>query len=111
MLERAGEIGVITARVNIPDKLRKALNINVIEHITPDKSARQVGTLIPHYPVHFNRIKSEINVKYPGMPYLVAAGLIGKSYCAEIQRQGGIALDIGALIDCWDGLYLSLIHI
>ena len=56
LLERAGEIGVITARVNIPDKLRKALNINVIEHITPDKSARQVGTLIPHYPAHFNRI-------------------------------------------------------
>ena len=105
LLERAGEIGVITARVNIPDKLRKALNINVIEHITPDKTAKQIGTLIPHYPVHFNRIKSEINVKYPGMPYLVAAGLIGKSYCAEIQRQGGIALDIGALIDCWDGLY------
>lgn len=39
------------------------------------------------------------------MPYLVAAGLIGKGYCAEIQNQGGIALDIGALIDCWDGRY------
>ncbi|MDO6537652.1 hypothetical protein Q4524_03550 [Alteromonas stellipolaris] len=105
LLERAGEIGVVTARQNIPDKLRKALNIKVVEHITPDKSARQVGTFIPHYPKHFNRIKNEINVKYPGMPYLVAAGLIGKGYCAEIQRQGGIALDIGALIDCWDGRY------
>lgn len=105
LLERAGHIGVITARADIPQKLRECLNIKVTEHITPDKSARQVGHFVPHYPEHFERIKSSINVEYNGMPYLVAAGLIGKGYCAEIQQQGGIALDIGALIDCWDGRY------
>lgn len=105
LLERAGSIGVITARADIPKKLQDCLKIKVAEYITPDKSARQEGTFTPHYPEHFERIKREIKVHYPGMPFLVAAGLIGKGYCAEIQRQGGIALDIGALIDCWDGRY------
>ena len=32
-------------------------------------------------------------------------GLIGKGYCEVIKAKGGIALDVGALIDCWAGIY------
>jgi hypothetical protein len=35
--------------------------------------------------------------------YLVAGGLLGKLYCDRIKRSGGVAVDIGALIDGWMG--------
>ena len=43
-------------------------------------------------------------VDFPGMLFLVGAGLFGKLYCAEIKRQGGIALDLGSLLDAWAGV-------
>lgn len=39
----------------------------------------------------------------PGELWLVAAGFLGKIYCDDIRRRGGIALDIGSLADYWLG--------
>ncbi|MBJ3776710.1 hypothetical protein [Acuticoccus mangrovi] len=39
----------------------------------------------------------------PGEVWLVAAGFLGKIYCEDIRRRGGIALDIGSLADHWMG--------
>jgi len=33
----------------------------------------------------------------------VGAGLIGKAYLPLIKAQGGVALDLGALLDAWEG--------
>lgn len=41
---------------------------------------------------------------YRGAPYLVAAGLMGKLICEKIRRNGGIAIDIGSIVDGWSGL-------
>lgn len=38
-----------------------------------------------------------------GQVWLVAAGLLGKIYCDRIKKHGGIALDIGSLVDDWMG--------
>jgi hypothetical protein len=35
--------------------------------------------------------------------FLVAGGLLGKFYTATIRRHGGIALDVGSLVDAWTG--------
>ena len=39
-----------------------------------------------------------------GQVFLIGAGLIGKHYCHVVKTNGGIALDVGALMDAWDGL-------
>jgi len=38
-----------------------------------------------------------------GRLFLVGAGGLGKIYCSEIKRAGGIALDVGSLFDGWAG--------
>ena len=55
----------------------------------------------PHYPDCFQKICSEITVNYPGEVFLVAAGFLGKIYCNIIKKKGGIALDIGSIVDYW----------
>jgi tetratricopeptide (TPR) repeat protein len=56
-----------------------------------------------HFPDRFERICDEIVVNYPGEVFLVAAGFLGKFYCDIIKRRGGIALDIGSIVDQWLG--------
>ncbi|NEO50760.1 MAG: hypothetical protein F6K55_44445, partial [Moorea sp. SIO4A3] len=55
----------------------------------------------PHYPYYFDKICSEITVSYPGEVFLVAAGFLGKIYCNSIKNLGGIALDVGSIVDYW----------
>ena len=54
-----------------------------------------------HYPNRFNEICQSIEVAYPGEVYLVGAGYLGKIYCQIIKSKGGIALDVGSMLDYW----------
>jgi hypothetical protein len=56
-----------------------------------------------HYPAAFERILAELSKPHHGRLFLVAGGLLGKFYCAAIRANGGIALDIGSLVDAWTG--------
>jgi hypothetical protein len=56
-----------------------------------------------HYPAVFERMQAELATPHNGRLILVAAGLLGKFYCATIRAHGGIALDIGSLVDGWTG--------
>lgn len=40
----------------------------------------------------------------PGLVVLVGAGILGKIYCARIKALGGVALDLGSMMDLWAGL-------
>ncbi|MFM7228321.1 MAG: hypothetical protein ACKO2F_01620 [Cyanobacteriota bacterium] len=57
-----------------------------------------------HYPVVYWQTLDWIAAQAaPGRLFLVGAGLLGKMYCAAIRRQGGVAVDVGSLIDlCGD---------
>lgn len=57
----------------------------------------------PHYPQAFRRVREQIR-RNGKQVYLVAGGVFGKIYCADIKKAGGIAIDIGSLIDQWVGL-------
>lgn len=57
-----------------------------------------------HYPEQFNRVErwmSKIHVA--GNPCLVGAGVIGKIYCNWFRDRGGIAIDVGAVMDLFAG--------
>ncbi len=55
-----------------------------------------------HYPDRYEQIVSKLEV-LPGEVFLVGAGILGKAYCALIRRRGGIALDLGSVMDYWLG--------
>ena len=63
-----------------------------------DNSARSA-----HYPDEFERVCERLKRPLAGKTFLVGAGLVGKKYLQAIKDNGGIATDVGALLDAWDG--------
>jgi hypothetical protein len=57
-----------------------------------------------HFPTCYNLIMKELQADLSGKIFLVGAGGLGKTYCAEIKRHGGVALDVGSLFDGWSGM-------
>ena len=37
----------------------------------------------------------------PAWHFLVGAGVLGKIYCDRIKARGGVALDVGSILDSW----------
>jgi hypothetical protein len=74
--------------LEIPDIFRK---------ISPDK-------VVQNYREQLEDVLNRQLVEFPGMLYLVGGGLYGKLHCQLIKSQGGIALDIGSLVDAWLGI-------
>ncbi|SOC48453.1 hypothetical protein SAMN05892877_1704 [Rhizobium subbaraonis] len=61
-----------------------------------------VGT---QYPDAFKRIMRQMADRVgPGSLVLVGAGLLGKIFCGEAKRLGGVGIDLGSVIDAWCGL-------
>lgn len=56
-----------------------------------------------HFPERYAAILREMTLPRPGAVVLVAAGLLGKIYCARVKELGGIAIDIGSVVDAWMG--------
>ncbi len=80
------------------------LEVRSIHLIPPEKGhAAEFGIDLGgvHYPDRYDQLCEEINVSYPGEVFLVAAGFIGKIYCKIIKERGGIALDVGSMVDYW----------
>jgi len=57
----------------------------------------------PHYPEVFQDIRERLRVRRPGEIFLVGAGPLGKVYCHWVKAAGGIALDVGSVLDVWAG--------
>lgn len=108
LIVRAKSVTLIHCSPTLPDRLRQVLGIEV-EHIRiPDMAAHRDrwpdddGTE-SIYPDSYDRVQRTINVPQHGRLVLIGAGIPGKAYAATIKRQGGIALDLGGLLDAWDG--------
>ena len=57
----------------------------------------------PHFPDVYDSIASWIKETCPAL-VLVAGGVFGKIYSGMIRESGGVAIDIGSLVDSWMGL-------
>lgn len=56
-----------------------------------------------HFPDRFKDLMHELNRPLHGELFLVAGGILGKMYCSRIKKSGGVALDVGSVIDAWMG--------
>ena len=109
-----------------PDLIRQATNLSVIT-CYPElliRLHRKCGIeegntfLIPpqavnikstpddiHFPNRFNEISLELSgIDRTGELFFVGAGLAGKLYCEVIRQAGGMAVDVGSLMDVWMGI-------
>jgi hypothetical protein len=98
--------GVISSR-NLELPIKEAFNVKKVELFEiPGCSMAPNGmnAKASHYPERFNELRRALKVPFHGAPFLIGAGLFGKTYCKWIKERGGIALDVGSLLDGWAGL-------
>jgi len=97
---RLGLIGPYSA---LPDRLARRFDLSeVYFHKTPGEAAVREGPPEPMEVWH-GRLMAEMADVRPGVLYLVAAGVTGKTYCSLIKQAGGVAFDIGSVADIWMG--------
>lgn len=58
----------------------------------------------PHWPDGFAAMIAAIDQVEPGELVLVGAGVLGKAYCEAVRRRGGVAVDLGSVLDGWAGV-------
>jgi hypothetical protein len=101
LLRGRDELGVIGCR-DIGPQIAEAFGVGSVrtylvrgEHLYPGPVSQ------PHWPDGFNEVMARLDDVRPGMPFLVGAGVLGKIYCERIKARGGVALDVGSILDGW----------
>ncbi|MBS0559178.1 MAG: hypothetical protein JSR21_03895 [Proteobacteria bacterium] len=102
--------GVITCHPQLGYRLaeRYGSRVTAALLVPEEKGFSQIagisGMSEPHYPGAFLRILRRIEEEARhARVWLVAAGYLGKLYCDAIKQQGGVALDVGSIVDGWCG--------
>lgn len=102
-------LGLISPHRDLASRLGTYLSIDeVVGYVVPGETPlgrpEELASRGQHFPQVFDRLMAEISVPFPGACYLIGAGLLGKIYADRIRQLGGIAIDIGALVDGWVGI-------
>lgn len=104
-----GRTGVtlVTCHSQLAPALERFLGIKKVRILLiPPERARVHGENFmsgDHFEDHFERINSEIK-QDPGDIVIVAAGFLGKAYCATAKSASSVSIDIGSLADYWAGV-------
>ena len=110
LLERGAyaEAPFLRVRGVIAPSLPQALRGSEVLHLAlPGERGNRLDTYgeDAHYPVVFERTLERIERELgPGDLVLVGAGILGKIYCDAVRQRGGVAIDIGSVIDIASGL-------
>ncbi len=100
------KIGLISSRSELCRKLEDIFGIEVDYWGIPDMYRDIDNNQIPeNYIGQLEALLQEQLVEFPGMLFLVGGGFYGKLYCDLIKSQGGVALDVGSLLDAWNGIH------
>lgn len=106
LLSGLGRVSIITSSQTLEARLRRRFNLEVEALVIPRKAidaARAGASGKAHYPHAYQAIRTALQRPLEGRVFLVGAGLVGKHYLHLIKQRGGIALDLGALLDAWAG--------
>ena len=100
-------IGLISSNSALPEAMQQRFGIKEIEFlkIPAEKYSASIRNARDnagvHFPYAFWEIDKALSRPLEGRIYLIAAGTLAKYYAATIKRHGGIALDVGSLVDAW----------
>ena len=107
ILRGAGEVTVISCLTGLSELIQQRFELEEVrliavprEHTAPHlQAAGHVDGAA--FPDAFDRTMAQLAQPHEGRVFIVAAGTLGKFYAAQIKRHGGIALDLGSLVDGW----------
>lgn len=101
-------VGVLSCHPGIADVIREKFGVQEVVYIpVPGEPSRrhllgEDAVYGVHFPDRYMEIINEIEASdFEGVPFLVAGGILGKSYALRLKRAGAIALDIGSIADKW----------
>lgn len=107
MLKGKKGVTFVTCHPHLGPALQRMLNITHARTLLiPPERGRVKGDSFlagDHFANHFQRINEELRSD-PGNIVLVAAGFLGKAYCATAKASCAVAIDIGSLADYWVGI-------
>lgn len=109
LLSNVGELTVISGHHSLPAALQQRFGLRTVRFFdipTEQAHAHLMTSALTggaHYPDHYLRTLERIRTAENLDLCLVAAGILGKTYCDEIRTAGGVALDIGSVADAWVG--------
>jgi len=101
LLASQRRIGLVSCYDALPNALKSRFGVEeVLFHRTAGE-ASIAGSRTRWFQEWHERVSDQVKNAEPGTLYLVAAGIVGKVYCDQIKRAGGVALDIGSIADIW----------
>lgn len=101
ILAGVDRVGLVTSKPELEHMVARQFGVKTIVVEVPEKFV-EGGTSGAHVPTKYRVIRDELD--FPdGTLVLVGAGIPGKVYCQWIKEMGGIAIDIGAVLDVWVG--------
>ena len=101
-------VTVVTCLTGLGDRLKQRFGLEDVDVLTvpaeytaPHLSGRPDAVTGAHYPTVFWNTMERLAQPWNGRVFLIAAGTLGKYYAIQIKRHGGVALDLGSLVDGW----------
>lgn len=105
LLQDRRDLNYISCR-DLDKGFKKKWNIKTVNKfiISPEMKFTSGYNGEHHYPTQFNKISRWMDCRNTeGELLLVGAGVVGKIYCNWWRDRGGIAFDVGAVLDVWAG--------
>jgi len=108
ILHEIDELHLITCHNHLADFIQQRFGIDtVVVHNVPAEARFEnlfgQESDNSHFPDVFDALRKTIPTIAEGKLFFVGAGFLGKMYCDLIKHHGGIALDIGSMMDRWAG--------
>ena len=107
ILKGRKDVTFVTCHPQLEPSLQRMLGISRSRTllIPPERGRIKGDGLLAgdHFADHFQRINEELR-RDPGAIVVVAAGFLGKAYCATAKAASAVAIDIGSLADFWVGV-------
>ncbi len=105
-LARAAQEVLLVGPWDLTREIGHAFGVDRIRHIAvPGHHTWRGHAGCGHFPDLYKFVEKEIHRKggLAGTLALVGAGILGKHYCRLIKDLGGVALDVGSVLDAWAG--------
>lgn len=107
LVREAGNVSLITCYPQLLERVQHEYGVGQGESfLIPAQAGNIRGTPEDtHYPDVFEALVARIGARArAGELFLVGAGILGKSYCELVRRAGGMAIDMGSMLDVWMGI-------
>lgn len=100
VLSSAGNVSLVTCYPALLRAIEKVFEVPAIESLLiPSEGGSPTATA--DWPSDVSRHLRDQDLE--GRLFLVGAGIVGKGFCNDIKRGGGMAIDLGSMLDVWSG--------